>query len=73
MPCVIAVMIRAVVLDIGSVLEIIDDTVFPAPFEQRHGLPAGAVHEAPRPFPATRASASSARRRCARTGASTSR
>ncbi len=39
-------MIRAVVLDIGSVLEIIDDTVFPAPFERRHGLPAGAVHEA---------------------------
>ena len=39
------VMIRAVVLDIGSVLEVIDDTVFPAPFEHRHGLPAGAVHE----------------------------
>jgi putative hydrolase of the HAD superfamily len=38
-------MIRAVVLDIGSVLEVIDDTVFPAPFEHRHGLPAGAVHE----------------------------
>ena len=37
--------IRAVVLDIGSVLETIDDSVFPAPFEQRHGLPAGAVHE----------------------------
>jgi HAD superfamily hydrolase (TIGR01509 family) len=36
--------IRAVVLDIGSVLEIIDDTVFPAPFEQRHGLAAGSVH-----------------------------
>ena len=36
-------MIRAVVLDIGSVLEVIDDTVFPAPFEQRHGLAAGAV------------------------------
>lgn len=27
-------MIRAVVLDIGSVLEIIDDTMFPAPFER---------------------------------------
>ena len=36
-------MIRAVVLDVGSVLEMIDDTVFPAPFEQRHGLAAGAV------------------------------
>jgi putative hydrolase of the HAD superfamily len=36
-------MIRAVVLDVGSVLEVIDDSVFPAPFEQRHGLPAGAV------------------------------
>ena len=46
-----AVMIRAVVLDIGSVLEIIDDTVFPAPFEQRHGLPAGAVHEAAATLP----------------------
>ncbi len=39
------VMIRAVVLDIGSVLETIDDTVFPVPFERRHGLPAGAVHD----------------------------
>ena len=37
-------MIRAVVLDIGSVLEIIDDSVFPAPFEQRHGLVPGSVH-----------------------------
>jgi putative hydrolase of the HAD superfamily len=36
-------MIRAVVLDIGSVLEVIDDSVFPAPFEQRHGLTAGSV------------------------------
>ena len=35
--------IRAVVLDIGSVLEVIDDALFPAPFEQRHGLAAGAV------------------------------
>ena len=40
------VMIRAVVLDIGSVLEVIDDSVFPAPFEERHGLPTGAVHQA---------------------------
>ncbi len=31
--------IRAVVLDIGSVLEIVDDGVFPAPFLSRHGLP----------------------------------
>jgi putative hydrolase of the HAD superfamily len=44
-------MIRAVVLDIGSVLEVIDESVFPAPFEQRHGLPAGAVH-ASSTFPA---------------------
>jgi epoxide hydrolase-like predicted phosphatase len=36
--------IRAVVLDIGSVLEIIDDSVFPAPFEQRQGLAPGSVH-----------------------------
>jgi putative hydrolase of the HAD superfamily len=35
--------IRAVVLDIGSVLEVIDDSNFPAPFEQRHGLAAGSV------------------------------
>jgi FMN phosphatase YigB (HAD superfamily) len=35
--------IRAVVLDIGSVLEIIDDSVFPEPFERRHGLETGAV------------------------------
>jgi epoxide hydrolase-like predicted phosphatase len=45
------VMIRAVVLDIGSVLEVIDDTVFPAPFEHRHGLPAGAVHDGAATFP----------------------
>jgi HAD superfamily hydrolase (TIGR01509 family) len=44
-------MIRAVVLDIGSVLEVIDDAVFPEPFEQRHGLPAGAVHDASATFP----------------------
>jgi FMN phosphatase YigB (HAD superfamily) len=36
-------MIRAVVLDIGSVLEVIDDAVFPEPFEKRHGLAHGAV------------------------------
>jgi putative hydrolase of the HAD superfamily len=35
--------IKAVVFDIGSVLEVVDDAVFPAPFEQRHGLAAGAV------------------------------
>ena len=35
--------IKAVVFDIGSVLEVIDDSVFPAPFETRHGLEAGAV------------------------------
>ena len=36
-------MIRAVVLDIGSVLEVIDDALFPAPFERRHGLEPGTV------------------------------
>ena len=36
-------MIKAVVLDIGSVLEVIDDSVFPAPFERRHGLTPGSV------------------------------
>ncbi|MBA3782314.1 MAG: HAD-IA family hydrolase [Nocardioides sp.] len=30
--------VRAVVLDIGSVLEVVDDSVFPAPFMARHGL-----------------------------------
>jgi HAD superfamily hydrolase (TIGR01509 family) len=35
--------IRAVVLDIGSVLEVIDDRVFPAPFEARHHLTPGSV------------------------------
>jgi HAD superfamily hydrolase (TIGR01509 family) len=35
--------IRAVVLDIGSVLEVIDDSVFPEPFELRHGLVPGSV------------------------------
>ncbi len=39
--------IKAVVFDIGSVLEMIDDSVFPAPFEQRHGLDAGAVAAIP--------------------------
>ena len=38
-----AQVIAAVVFDIGSVLEVIDDSVFPAPFEQRHGLAPGAV------------------------------
>jgi HAD superfamily hydrolase (TIGR01549 family) len=37
------VAIRAVVLDIGSVLEVIDDAVFPGPFEARHGLAPGSV------------------------------
>jgi FMN phosphatase YigB (HAD superfamily) len=36
-------LIRAVVLDIGSVLEVIDDRVFPEPFERRHGLAPGSV------------------------------
>jgi putative hydrolase of the HAD superfamily len=34
-------MIRAVVLDIGSVLEVIDESLFPGPFERRQGLPPG--------------------------------
>jgi HAD superfamily hydrolase (TIGR01509 family) len=34
--------IRAAVFDVGSVLEIIDESVFPAPFLQRHGLTRGA-------------------------------
>jgi putative hydrolase of the HAD superfamily len=38
--------IRAVVLDIGGVLEVIDDDVFPGPFERRHGLPPGSVASA---------------------------
>lgn len=39
-------MVKAVVLDIGSVLEVIDDRVFPEPFERRHGLPVGSVASA---------------------------
>ena len=35
--------IKAVVLDIGSVLEIIDDEVFPAPAELRLGLAPGSI------------------------------
>lgn len=31
--------IRAVVLDLGDVLEVIDDSVFPGPWEERLGLP----------------------------------
>jgi HAD superfamily hydrolase (TIGR01509 family) len=36
-------MIKAVVLDLGSVLEVIDDSVFPGPFERRHGLAPGSL------------------------------
>jgi FMN phosphatase YigB (HAD superfamily) len=39
--------IKAVVFDIGSVLEVIDDSVFPAPFERRHGLAAGSTLDIP--------------------------
>lgn len=35
--------IRAVVVDIGGVLEIVDDAVFPGRAEQRLGLAAGTV------------------------------
>lgn len=38
--------IRAVVFDIGGVLETIDDSVFPGPAEQRLGLPAGSILDA---------------------------
>jgi epoxide hydrolase-like predicted phosphatase len=38
--------IKAVVFDIGSVLEVIDDRAFPVPFEERLGLPPGAVSAA---------------------------
>jgi putative hydrolase of the HAD superfamily len=41
------VTIRAVVFDIGSVLEVIDEDVFPGPFEARHGLAAGSVFGVP--------------------------
>ena len=44
-------MIRAVVLDIGSVLEVVDDTVFPEPFERRHGLLTGSVEAGLRSLP----------------------
>lgn len=36
-------MIRAVVFDIGGVLEVIDDAVFPGPAERRLGLADGAI------------------------------
>ncbi|GAA5155966.1 HAD-IA family hydrolase [Nocardioides marinquilinus] len=39
--------IRAVVLDIGGVLEIIDDAVFPGPFLSRHGHAADALEQVP--------------------------
>lgn len=35
--------IRAVVFDIGGVLEVIDDAVFPGPAERRLGLPPGSI------------------------------
>jgi FMN phosphatase YigB (HAD superfamily) len=41
------VTVRAVVFDIGSVLEVIDESVFPLPFELRHGLAPGAVLDVP--------------------------
>ena len=43
--------VRAVVLDIGSVLEVVDDAVFPAPFLTRHGLPADAFEARVRALP----------------------
>jgi putative hydrolase of the HAD superfamily len=38
--------IRAVVLDVGGVLEVVDDSVFPEPFRQRHCIDAAALEEA---------------------------
>jgi len=35
--------IKAVVLDIGGVLEVVDDDVFPGPAESRLGLPPGSI------------------------------
>ncbi|MEO5853782.1 MAG: HAD-IA family hydrolase [Nocardioides sp.] len=35
--------LKAVVLDLGSVLEVVDDAVFPGPFQVRHGLGDDAV------------------------------
>ncbi|MFC4785101.1 HAD-IA family hydrolase [Nocardioides sp. MAHUQ-72] len=43
--------IRAVVLDIGGVLEVNDDRLFPEPFERRHGLAPGSVEAAAASFP----------------------
>ncbi|WP_426244594.1 HAD-IA family hydrolase [Nocardioides sp. LHG3406-4] len=43
--------VRAVVLDIGSVLEVIDDSVFPRPFLSRHGLPTDAFAARVRALP----------------------
>lgn len=40
-------MIRALVLDIGGVLEVIDESVFPGPFLRRHGFAADALTEVP--------------------------
>ncbi|MGI8524219.1 MAG: HAD-IA family hydrolase [Nocardioides sp.] len=39
-------MIKAVVFDIGGVLEVVDDSVFPEPFLQRHGLAPGSLDAA---------------------------
>jgi HAD superfamily hydrolase (TIGR01509 family) len=39
----VRMVIRAVVLDIGGVLEVVDDDVFPGPAEQRLGLAPGTV------------------------------
>lgn len=38
--------IRAVVLDIGGVLEVVDDSVFPEPFRLRHGIDPAALEAA---------------------------
>jgi putative hydrolase of the HAD superfamily len=38
--------IRAVVLDIGGVLEVVDDSVFPEPFRQRHAIAPAVLEEA---------------------------
>ena len=43
--------VRAVVLDVGSVLEVVDDALFPGPFLARHGLPADAFAARVRALP----------------------
>jgi HAD superfamily hydrolase (TIGR01509 family) len=43
--------VAAVVFDIGGVLEVVDDSLFPAPFLERHGLPPDAIVRASATLP----------------------